>query len=191
MRLIFKAMVVSILVFLFVPIGCAKDPKSEKQGDKMQAAVENLELKSSVFKAGEMIPRKHTCDGEDISPQLSWGKTPDGTKELVLICDDPDAPMGTWVHWVIYGMPSSTTGLTENFPKKDTAQGAVQGKNSFGKVGYGGPCPPHGSTHRYYFKLYAIDKALNLNPKATKDEVTKAIEGHILAKGELMGRYGR
>jgi Raf kinase inhibitor-like YbhB/YbcL family protein len=151
-----------------------------------------LELKSNAFKQGETIPKKYTCDGEDISPQLSWGQPPEGTRELILICDDPDAPVGTWDHWVLYGLAPDTAGLPEGIPTtKEIERGGLQGKNGWGNIGYGGPCPPKGPAHRYFFKLYAVDKALDLKPGATKKAVLKAMEGHILAQGELMGKYAR
>ncbi len=151
----------------------------------------DLEIGSSAFEEGEFIPLKYTCDGKDISPPLHWSRPPNETMSMVLICDDPDAPMGTWVHWVLYGLPLDTLELPENIPSdKDVLGGAKQGVNDFCKQGYGGPCPP-GGTHRYFFKLYAIDKVIELEAGATKDEILKAINGHILAEGQLMGRYSR
>ncbi|ODS30152.1 MAG: hypothetical protein SCARUB_04743 [Candidatus Scalindua rubra] len=150
-----------------------------------------LEIKSTAFEEGGSIPRKYTCDGADISPPLSWTQPPEGTKSLVLICDDPDAPMGTWVHWVLYGLSPNTLELAENIPdEKEVLDGAKHGVNDFRRIGYGGPCPP-GGTHRYFFKLYAVDTEVGLNAGATKDEVLNAIKGHVLAEGELMGRYSR
>jgi hypothetical protein len=150
-----------------------------------------LEIRSTAFKEGGSIPKKYTCDGADISPPLLWTQPPEGTQSLVLICDDPDAPMGTWVHWVLYGLSPGTLELPENVPdKKKVLGGARQGTNDFRRIGYGGPCPPSG-THRYYFKLYAIDSEPGLSSGATKKEVLESIEGHILAEGQLMGRYGR
>ncbi|HDY69228.1 MAG: YbhB/YbcL family Raf kinase inhibitor-like protein [Candidatus Scalindua sediminis] len=150
-----------------------------------------LEIKSTAFKEGGTIPKKYTCDGSDISPPLSWTQLPEGTKSLVLICDDPDAPMGTWVHWVMYGLSPNTLGLPEGVPgKKEVLGGAKQGTSDFRRIGYGGPCPP-GGTHRYFFKLYAIDSELDLSAGATKKEVLSHIEGHVLAEGQLMGRYSR
>jgi len=150
-----------------------------------------IKVKSEAFEEGGMIPKKYTCDGEDASPPLSWTGVPEGTEALALICDDPDAPVGTWVHWVIFNIPPDTTGLSENIPPERVLEsGARQGRNDFGNIGYGGPCPPRG-THRYYFKLYALDKKVDLEPGATKDELLKAMEGHILAEGKLMGRYKR
>jgi Raf kinase inhibitor-like YbhB/YbcL family protein len=158
----------------------------EKEGNSMK-----LEIRSTAFDEGGSIPRKYTCDGTDISPPLSWMQPPEETKSLVLICDDPDAPMGTWVHWVLYGLSPDTLALPEDVPdKKEVLGGARQGTNDFHKIGYGGPCPP-GGTHRYYFKLYAIDSEPGLNSGATKKEVLDSIEGHVLAEGQLMGRYSR
>ncbi len=157
-----------------------------KGGQKMA-----LKVTSTNFDAGGMIPMKYTCDGIDISPHIAWDSVPQGTKSLALICDDPDAPMKTWVHWVIYNIPPDQTELAENIPPQKTLPtGALQGINDFRKIGYGGPCPP-GGTHRYYFKLYALDTMLNLEPGATKDQLLKAMEGHILDSGELMGKYKR
>lgn len=150
-----------------------------------------IQITSSVFKEGEPIPSKYTCDGEDISPPLKWSSLPEGTKSLALISDDPDAPVGTWVHWVIYNIPPTVTELEEGIPSdKELPSGAKQGMNDFKKIGYGGPCPPSG-THRYFFKLYALDSELNLEPRATKKDVLKAMEGHILEMGQLMGTYSR
>jgi len=159
----------------------------QKIGEKIM----EIKVKSEAFEEGGMIPKKYTCDGEDTSPPLSWTGVPEGTEALALICDDPDAPVGTWVHWVIFNIPPDTTGLSENIPPERVLEsGARQGRNDFGNIGYGGPCPPRG-THRYYFKLYALDKKVDLEPGATKDELLKAMEGHILAEGRLMGRYKR
>lgn len=151
-----------------------------------------LEIKSTAFEAGGTIPKKYTGDGPDVSPPLSWSAPPAGTKSLALICDDPDAPRGTWVHWVLWGLPPDTRELAEDVPKTETlASGAKQGRNDFGNIGYGGPSPPAGKPHRYFFKLYALDTQLDLKPGATKADVEKAIASHILAQGELMGKYGR
>ena len=151
-----------------------------------------LDIKSMAFGEGNSIPKQYTCDGADISPQLSWSQPPEGTGSMVLICDDPDAPMGTWVHWVLYGLSPDTLEISENIPDdKEVLGGAKHGVNDFHKYGYGGPCPP-GGTHRYFFKLYAVDtEVVDLDPDATKDEVLVAIKGHVLAEGQLMGRYSR
>ncbi len=151
----------------------------------------SITIKSSAFNEGEPIPKKFTCDGEDISPELSWDGTPEGTKTFALINDDPDAPGKTWVHWVIFNIPGSATSLPENMPTdKELSDGSRQGTNDFRKIGYGGPCPP-GGTHRYYFKLYALDTELTLKPGALKQELLAAMKGHILDEGQLMGTYAR
>lgn len=162
-----------------------------REVEKMEIKTKTIEVKSSAFETGEMIPKKYTCDGEDVSPPLSWSGVPEGTKSLALISDDPDAPMGTWVHWVLYDLPASVKELQENFPKEKTLHsGAKQGITDFKRIGYGGPCPPSG-THRYFFKFYALDTKLNLEPGATKKQLLAAMEGHIIGEGELMGKYKR
>ncbi len=148
-----------------------------------------FELRSSAFVSGQPIPAKFTCDGKDVSPPLEWSAPPTGTRSLAIICDDPDAPVGTWLHWVLYNLPAETRSLPEgaaaNLPK-----GARDGKNSWGRAGYGGPCPP-GGTHRYFFKLYAVDTALDLKPGATKEQLLKAMQDHILGQSEIRGLYTR
>jgi Raf kinase inhibitor-like YbhB/YbcL family protein len=151
-----------------------------------------FELKSPAFTAGGDIAVKHTCDGADASPPLRWSDPPPNTKEFALIVDDPDAPVGTWVHWVLYRIPLTARELPEGVAAQDTVPGVgTQGINDFKKVGYGGPCPPRGSAHRYLFKLYALDTELALSPRKTKADVLKAIEGHVLGQTELVGRYKR
>jgi len=151
-----------------------------------------LSLKSSAFAHEGNIPQKHTCDGADVSPALSWSDPPAGTQSFSLIMDDPDAPAGTWVHWVLYNVPAQTHELPEGVPKvRELKDGARQGQNDFSRPGYGGPCPPRGAPHRYYFKLYALDGDLNLPAAARKTDVEKAMKGHILAQAQLMGRYKR
>jgi Raf kinase inhibitor-like YbhB/YbcL family protein len=160
---------------------------AELEGGRSMA----MEITSTAFASEGMIPRRFTCDGEDISPPLSWKGLPEGTKTLALIADDPDAPRKTWVHWVVYNLPASSGGLPENVPPEKTlADGGKQGTTDFGRVGYGGPCPPSG-THRYFFKLYALDAELGLPPGATKEELLQAIAGRVLAEAQLMGRYRR
>ncbi len=149
-------------------------------------------IQSTAFKEGGEIPLQYTCDGKDISPELSWSGEPEGTKSFALICDDPDAPVGTWVHWVMYNISSQTHELLRGIPKvKELPDGARQGINDFKRIGYGGPCPPKGPAHRYYFKLYAVDKKLDLSPGATKQQLLNALKGHVLGETHLMGRYGR
>ena len=146
---------------------------------------------SPAFVSMQTVPQKYTCDGEDLSPPLSWSNVPNNAKSIVLISDDPDAPAGDWVHWVCYDIPSNIGSLPEAVPASDTlACGGRQGKTDFGKVGYGGPCPP-GGTHRYFFKVYALDVMLTLPSGKTKKEIVKAIKGHVVASGELVGTYTR
>jgi Raf kinase inhibitor-like YbhB/YbcL family protein len=143
------------------------------------------------FEPGELIPPVYTCDGKDLSPPLRWTDAPAGTKSFALISDDPDAPVGTWVHWVVWNIPSSVNSLEENQPKKESLPGGIrQGTNDFQRVGYGGPCPPSG-THRYYFRLYALDTLLDLPATTTKARLEKAMKGHVLGEAELMGKYRR
>jgi Raf kinase inhibitor-like YbhB/YbcL family protein len=150
-----------------------------------------MELTSSAFAAGGMIPKKYTCDGQDASPPLSWTDVPGGAKSLALIADDPDAPRGTWVHWVAWNIPASSGALDEDVPKRDSIpNGMHQGTTDFKKIGYGGPCPPSG-IHRYFFKLYAVDIALSLPSTTTKKDLEKAMQGHVLKQAELMGKYSR
>ena len=149
-------------------------------------------LTSSAFKEGDMIPKKYTCQGPDVSPDLSWGASPNGTQSIALIMDDPDAPVGTWVHWVIFNISPNNTSLPEGVPTDAELKiGAIQGRNDFRKFGYGGPCPPHGLAHQYRFTIYALDKSLDLNPGASKKQLIDAIKGHILAQGQLIGTYQR
>lgn len=153
-----------------------------------------LSLKSRAFEEGKRIPTKHTCDGPDVSPPLAWSGGPEGTKAWALICDDPDAPRGTWVHWVLYDLPADVHELPEGIPAEETLAklgGAKQGRNDFGRIGYGGPCPPPGKPHRYFFKLYALDAPLGLEPGAKKAELEKAMEGHVRGEARWMGTYGR
>jgi len=151
-----------------------------------------LTINSADFSSGGTIPKQFTCDGADISPALEWNDPPAGTQSLSLIADDPDAPAGTWVHWVVFDLPGNARFLAQNIEKKEQLEnGARQGRNDFGKIGYGGPCPPRGTPHRYFFKLYALDTKLNLKAGATKQDVERAQRGHVLAQGEYMGRYGR
>jgi Raf kinase inhibitor-like YbhB/YbcL family protein len=176
--------VLSILIFCSVYYLYAKDKK--KEGKLME-----LRITSNAFSEGGMIPSQYTCDGRDISPPLGWTKGPEGTKSYALISDDPDAPVGTWVHWVAYNIPASSTSLPENVSKGEKLDdGTLQGLNDFKKHGYGGPCPP-GGTHRYFFKLYALDTVLRAGPGLTKKKLLREMEGHIIGTGELMGRYSR
>lgn len=149
-----------------------------------------LQLTSSAFQPEGNIPRQFTCEGNDVSPDLTWKNAPSGTKSFALIVHDPDAPRpGGFTHWVVYNIPANVTQIAQGTPSGDTLPGGgIQGKNDSGQNGYMGPCPPSG-THRYYFYLYALDTELSLKPGASKDDVEKAIKGHVLQKAELMGRY--
>ena len=150
-------------------------------------------LTSAAFKNESTIPGKHTCDGVDVSPPLAWSGTPAGTRSVALIADDPDAPGGTWVHWVLYNLPAEVSELPENIAKVESLDlgGARQGRNDFRRPGYGGPCPPPGPAHRYFFKLYALDTRLELKAGAQKKDVEAAMEGHVLGSAQLMGTYAR
>ena len=151
-----------------------------------------IQLTSSAFKEGGAIPAKYTADARDLSPPLKWSGVPAGAKSLVLIVDDPDAPVGTWVHWVLYDLPPATSDLPEDQPKGQYLPGnARQGLNDFKRLGYGGPSPPPGKAHRYFFKLYALDTLLDLKPGLSKKDIERAMEGHILSQGQLMGTYKR
>jgi Raf kinase inhibitor-like YbhB/YbcL family protein len=158
-----------------------EETSAEEEGEPAM----EMTITSPAFIEGDPIPVQFSCDGEDISPELAWSGIPEGTASLAFIMDDPDAPMGTWVHWVLFNLPADSTGL----PQAVTGVG-VDGQNSWDRTGYGGPCPP-GGTHRYYFKLYALDTILDLDPGANKAALESAMEGHILAQAELMGTYSR
>ena len=150
-----------------------------------------ITITSTAFREGEPIPSKYTCDGINVSPPLNWDDPPENAESFALIGDDPDAPMGTWVHWVVYNIPADVREFPENVPSSPTlSNGAVQGITDFRSTGYGGPCPPSG-THRYFFKIYALDTMLNLGPGATKKQLIDAMRGHVLAEGQLMGTYKR
>jgi Raf kinase inhibitor-like YbhB/YbcL family protein len=166
---------------------------SSTQNNNIQSGKDNMTLpiSSSAFANGSMIPSQYTCDGVNISPPLQWSGSPVAAKTFALIVDDPDAPAKTWVHWVVYDLPANATQLTENIGQAKTlGSGGKQGTNDFKRIGYGGPCPPSG-THRYFFKLYAVDIETSLPPGATKDELLKAIDGHVVAQGEVVGKYKR
>jgi Raf kinase inhibitor-like YbhB/YbcL family protein len=177
------ALVLAALVFA---------PRPNRVSTTNERKAMSIPLVSSAFTEGQPIPAKYTCDGRDVSPPLQWSQVPSAAKSLALICDDPDAPMGTWVHWVLYDLPASTPALAEAVPAKETLpSGAKQGRNDFRKIGYGGPCPPAGRPHRYYFKLYALDGPVGLEPGASKQDLLRALTGHILGEGQLMGTYQR
>jgi len=183
---------VAMLVAAFTA-GPAAAPGQGRPDETRRSA---MNLSSTAFGPGGRIPARHTCDGEDLSPPLAWDGVPEGTRSLALIMDDPDAPPGTWVHWVLYNLPAESRGLEEGVPKNaalddGAAHGVCWGVSSYSRVGYFGPCPPPGSPHRYSFRLYALDAALELEPKASKERVERAMSGHVLASAELVGLYGR
>jgi Raf kinase inhibitor-like YbhB/YbcL family protein len=174
-----------ILVLTIAALLCSCRSQSVVAEDKAM----KLEVTSTAFDYGDMIPAKYTCKGSNISPPLAWKNVPTGAKTIAIIADDPDAPMGTWVHWVLYDLPAHVDNLPEAVPnEKKLGNGASQGVNSSGIVGYQGPCPPSG-THRYFFKLYALDNELALKDGSTKAQLLQAMKGHVLAEGELMGRF--
>jgi len=151
-----------------------------------------FELSSAAFESEEMIPERYTCEGANISPPLAWSEAPAGTKSFALVCEDPDAPGGTFTHWLLYNIPAGKNELAEDVAADATLSwGGAQGRNDFGNAGYGGPCPPMGETHRYYFRLYAIDEQIDLPPGASRHQLLSAVEEHALARAGLMGRYGR
>jgi Raf kinase inhibitor-like YbhB/YbcL family protein len=196
-RQIFMCQSIAIfeLAGLYV-VGCSKTSDRNTQinpnnSSQLKKEVKTMKLASSAFDAKGLIPVKYTCDGEDISPPLIWDEVPTGTQSIALIVDDPDAPGQTFVHWVVYDIPATVRQLPEQIAAVETLfNGGVQGKNDFGKFGYGGPCPPSG-IHRYFFKLYALDQKLGLPAGATKNQILTAMKGHVLATVELIGRYQR
>ncbi|MBN1788823.1 MAG: YbhB/YbcL family Raf kinase inhibitor-like protein [Sedimentisphaerales bacterium] len=176
------------ILFVLLVFSCVvgQNCTAQKGDEKMVITVT-----SSAFGEGQLIPAKYTCDGTNISPPLQFKGIPAGTKSIALISDDPDAPMGTWVHWVIWNIPAEANGLPENVPTDaELPDGSKQGITDFRRPGYGGPCPPSG-THRYYFKVYALDSMLDLSVRSTKEDLLEAMQGYILAEGVLMGKYKR
>jgi Raf kinase inhibitor-like YbhB/YbcL family protein len=189
MRNVLIILCVSFFIFACQNKNPGNPPKVDTQ--KIERNTSDMKITSSAFEEGGMIAAKYTCDGQNISPPLSWSDVPAGTVSIALICDDPDAPAGDWVHWVIFNMSPKTNELKENIPSgKILDNGAVQGINDFRKNNYGGPCPP-GGTHRYFFKLYALDIKLDADPDMTKAKILKAINGHVLAEAQLIGKYKR
>jgi Raf kinase inhibitor-like YbhB/YbcL family protein len=179
-----------LTIFLIAGGGNMLAQAKDQMNTKIKGG-KTMEIKSSSFVHEDMIPAKFTCDGQNISPPLAWGGAPKETKSFALICDDPDAPAGTWVHWVIFDIPANANSLPEKVAKQEEIPGlGKNGKNTSRRYGYDGPCPPSG-THRYYFKLYALDTMLNLNAGLSKEELLKAMKGHVLAETQVMGRYKR
>jgi len=181
------ALLLTVISVLSIALACAPEEPGIVKEDEM-----GISLSSTAFKDGEEIPARYTCDGEHISPPLEWGEPPPGTQAFALIMDDPDAPMGVFTHWVIFNIVSDSRQLTEAIPTQGQLPGGfLQGRNDFGKTGYGGPCPPAGPHHRYQFTLYALDQPLDLKAGISKEQLLSAIQGHVLAQGQLTGRYQR
>jgi Raf kinase inhibitor-like YbhB/YbcL family protein len=182
-----NAVLTATAVLLLCYYGNITEAESEDTGaDEME-----IKITSTAFEQGGLIPAKYTCDGKDISPPLQWRGAAEDVKSYAIICDDPDAPMGTFVHWVLFNLPPRTNELAENIPAdKILFSGARQGTNDFGRIGYGGPCPPSG-THRYFFRIYALDAEIDLPAGARKPQLLNAMQGHILTQGQLMGKYKR
>ncbi|MGC9516416.1 MAG: YbhB/YbcL family Raf kinase inhibitor-like protein [Methanomicrobiales archaeon] len=177
----------TILTLVILASGCTSTDVNQTGNE-----TGGFKLTSSAFTQGKAIPQKYTADGEDISPPLSWTSAPDDTKSFTIICEDPDAPGGTFIHWIVFNIPGNATELPEGITNQETLDnGAIQGINDFNSIGYGGPAPPTGETHRYAFKIYALDIELNLESGSTIQQVNTAMEGHILAQAQLTGRYGR
>jgi Raf kinase inhibitor-like YbhB/YbcL family protein len=177
-----------ILIILSLLITRPILPQTKSLNNKME-----IKIKSSAFKEGEAIPSKYSCEGENVSPQLHWNEVSKEIKSYAIILDDPDAPGGDFVHWVIFNIPETMKELHENVtPSRNIPDEVMLGTNSFGRIGYGGPCPPSGKAHRYYFRLYALDTILHhVESGSTKQQLTNAMEGHIIATGKLMGTYKR
>ncbi len=179
----------SFLLLIMLMLNCGAPPSRETPlagGEVMKITVT-----SPAFAPGAMIPKKYTADAENVSPPLIVSGVPERVKSLALICDDPDAPAGDWVHWVIYNIPPAVREIPEDIgPDRRVPGMGIQGRNDFGKIGYGGPMPPSG-THRYFFKVYALDTVLSPEPALSKAALLQAMQGHVLAQGELMGRYAR
>lgn len=185
---IFRVAVLLTALYLVVVLlaSCESGEQPLKEGEM------TLAPSSPAFPEGGKIPARYTCDGQDVSPALTWDEPPVGTQSLALIVDDPDAPVGVWTHWVLFNLPSDSRELPEAVPSQEQLpSGALQGRNDFGNIGYGGPCPPPGGPHRYRFTLYALDQSLDLKTGASKKQVLDAMQGHILAQGQLTGTYER
>jgi len=180
------------LFFIAVLFAGLLSSSCSNQADPGSPGKPKMSLTSTAFAQGQPIPDKYTGQGEDLSPPLQWSGAPANVQSFVLICEDPDAPMGAFTHWVIYNIPPAISSLSENVPKNASLSGGTrQGQNGFGNIGYNGPAPPPGKTHHYYFRLYALDDVLTLDPGAAKKAVVNAMQGHVLAEGELIGTYLR
>jgi Raf kinase inhibitor-like YbhB/YbcL family protein len=184
MKVFGKYLIIAFLILIIFALFFFK--RSKKEVSFPETLPKIMKISSPAFENNSKIPEKYTCDGENINPPLKIEGVPKEAKSLVLIVDDPDAPMGTFLHWLVWNIPPETNLIGEN----SLPEGAVQGKNDFGKENYGGPCPPFG-THRYFFKLYALDKILDLPAGSSLKEIEKAMEGHILDQAQLIGLYQR
>jgi hypothetical protein len=182
----------SVLLLLVFACRDARTPGEEGTSTIEGGSAMSLAVTTTAFSPGGVIPKGYTCDGADTSPDLSWSGAPAGVHSFALIADDPDAPVGTWTHWLVWNIPAQSTGLPKGVPKEETlGNGTRQGRNDFRRIGYGGPCPPPGKPHRYFFKVYALDAKLDLRAGANRGELERTMKGHVLAQGELMGKYGR
>ena len=180
-------------LFMTAVTGCGQPPAAEDLSAPAEEGGQTMDfrLSSPAFSDGQPIPVKFSCHGEDISPALDWSEPPMGAQTLALIMDDPDAPVGTWIHWVLFSIPANLRGLPEGIAAEPTlADGSRHGNNSWKRVGYGGPCPPSG-THHYVFKLYALDTKLDLSPGSSKEDLLKVMEGHVLAQAQLVGTFSK
>lgn len=183
---------VSGLAAVAALIACGSGSPAAESAPRAKGAAVNFVLESPGFGSGEAIPRKYTCDGENHSPPLRWSGAPAGAAGFALVAEDPDAPGGTFVHWLIYDLPAHARELPESVPQtRELPNGARQGQNSFGNIGYGGPCPPPGPAHRYFFRLFALDAKTKLPAGAARAELDRAMKGHLLAQVEWMGKYKR
>jgi len=177
-----KISLLLVLLVILMLVGCKNQARTDSEGGAVDMSIQV----TSIFNDGGKITQVYTCDGGNVSPPLSWTGIPSNTASLALIMDDPDAPGGTWVHWVLYNLPPDLTGIEQG-----KSGGGKEGINDFKDLGYGGPCPPKGTTHRYYIKVYALDTMLDLKSGATKAQVENLMRGHILAQGQLVGKFGR
>jgi len=186
-RLIRNAALVAMAWFLSI-MGSYREDASPAVGSDSTS----LTLTTKAFQANGPIPQPYSCEGPDISPELDWSNAPAKTRSFALILEDPDAPGGTWVHWVVYDLPAGAHHLQAGIPRRDDIEGGGrQGDNDFGRVGYNGPCPPPGPPHRYFFRLYSLDTVLNLRGRVQKIAAEQGMKGHVLAQTELMGTYQR
>jgi Raf kinase inhibitor-like YbhB/YbcL family protein len=185
-------MIQGLLLLLILSGGCKMREQKIATDTAVVAQKQAIAVTSAAFQQGEPIPKRYSCDGDNISPALAWSVGPEGTKSYALVCEDPDAPSGMFVHWVMYNIPASERGLPENVQKSDPLpNGARQGKNGARQTGYTGPCPPPGKPHRYLFRVFALDTEVNLTGDVDHDALLSAIQSHILAEGSLMGTYQR